>query len=223
MQASLTPDSSWRDGYFTVLPPSRKAVITSLAQEHAVLGSAEAGRRRGPAGPPRRTCSSWRPQVSHTSMPYSSRMRAGRHAVDAAASPMNSASSTCSRGDSGRRPATGDCPAFDASEVVDGRTYIVPPDVADCRVGAAAKPNPLAVGPVFHVVARAPAGLRHVRDSGPARSRPPSRRAIARRYMSAASSSGARDQPAARHLLAQRCVGIHLQQVERGVLGTGRR
>ena len=98
--------------------------------------------------------------------------------------------------------------------------HVPRPHAVDGRVGARAEPEPLAVGPVLQVVARPPARPGHVRDLGTARSRRASSRSIDCRYISATSSSGATDHCRARHRVAQRRVRIHLEHVERRMIGS---
>ena len=134
-------------------------------------------------------------------------------------SPVNSASPSRSSGDR-RRTSTASRlaarrPARCTRSVDDD---VLPADALPRRVRAAAEPEPLAVGPVFQVVARPAPRPRDVRDlvllvAG--RVEPLHRRQIHRRDVIVG-----RLRPAgARHLVLERRVRVDLEHVEREVLG----
>ena len=82
----------------------------------------------------------------------------------------------------------------DAADVILRRGHIARADAAERRMGAASECRPFAVGPVLEVVPRLTARARDIGDLVlPVAGR--SSRSRLHKYISAASSSGASDQP----------------------------
>ena len=173
-----------------------KTAMTSLA----ISIPARVRRRRRPGFVHQQTRVDDASQLARHTGPRRRRRTAPRIAARsrpaASRRPMNSASSHRS---SRRQHATlGDDERFAPHpvDVVHGSSNVAPAGAVPRRMGAAAEPQPLAVVPVLDVVPRlaGPAAPRW--RSRTARSRPHRAAPAPSRYISAASSSGASDQPA---------------------------
>ena len=143
---------------------------------------------------------------------------ASRSIPSASRRPVNRASPSRSSALSRRGSTAVDRPTRNPIDVLLSRRHILPADTAARRVRPAAEAEPLAIGPVFEVVPGLAARPRDVRDlvllvSGAVE-------ALHRRQIHRRRIVVGRLRPfGAGHLVLERRVRIHLEQVERQVLG----